>query len=153
MIMMDASNGKVAGSVPIGKRVDANAFDPGTQLAFASCGDGTVTIAHEDAPDKLAVVQTLKTQRGARTMTIDTKTHKIYLSQGDRNTPDSFKVLVYECSDEGQNPKLQYPNSRKSPTFKLQGRKTLTAQGALRSPVGTKLISQDEVLPWSLEFF
>jgi len=43
-------------------------FDAATQLAFASCGDGTVTIAHEDAPDKLTVVQTLKTARGARTM-------------------------------------------------------------------------------------
>jgi YVTN family beta-propeller protein len=96
MIMMDGVSGKVAGSVPIGSRVDANAFDPGTQLAFASCGDGTVTIAHEDAPDKLTVVQTLQTQRGARTMALDPKTHKIYLSQGERNTPNSFKVLVYQ---------------------------------------------------------
>jgi YVTN family beta-propeller protein len=96
MIMLDATSGKVAGSVPIGQGVDANAFDPGTQLAFASCGDGTVTIAHEDAPDKLTVVQTLKTQRGARTMALDPATHKIYLSQGDRKTPDTFKILVYE---------------------------------------------------------
>jgi len=54
-----------------------------TQLAFASCGDGTVTIAHEDAPDKLTVVQTLKTTRGARTMTIDPKTHRIYLGAAE----------------------------------------------------------------------
>jgi len=93
MEMIDSSNGKVVQTVPIGDGVDANAFDPGTQLAFASCGgSGTVTIAHEDGPDKLTVVQTLTTQRGARTMTVDTKTHKIYLAAG---ADASFKVLVY----------------------------------------------------------
>jgi YVTN family beta-propeller protein len=98
MVMMDSSNGKVITSVPIGAGVDANAFDPGTQLAFASCGGaGTTTIAHEDSPDKLTVVQTLKTESGARTMAIDPKTHKIYLSVGQRNGPaNNFKVLVYE---------------------------------------------------------
>ncbi|HXR07879.1 MAG TPA: YncE family protein [Candidatus Acidoferrum sp.] len=98
MVMMDSSNGKVITSVPIGAGVDATAFDPGTQLAFASCGGaGTTTIAHEDSPDKLTVVQTLKTENGARTMTVDPKTHKIYLSVGQRNgPPNNFKVLVYE---------------------------------------------------------
>jgi len=107
MVMMDSTTGKVVGSVPIGQGVDANAFDAGTQLAFASCGDGTVTIAHEDAPDKLTVVQTLKTTRGARTMTLDPKTHRIYLgaaeyegapTEGQRRpkmVADSFKVLVF----------------------------------------------------------
>ena len=92
MEMIDASTGKVVGSVPIGTGVDANAFDPATKLAFASCGDGTTTIAHEDAPDKLTVVQKLTTQRGARTMTLDTKTHKIYMAVGQG---ESFKVLSY----------------------------------------------------------
>ena len=106
MVMLDSTTGKVVGSVPIGDGVDANAFDPGTQLAFASCGDGTVTIAHEDAPDKLTLVQTLKTQEGSRTMTLDPTTHKIYLAAAKyeaptagqrrgRLVPDSFKVLVY----------------------------------------------------------
>lgn len=106
MVMMDGTDGKVLASVPIGSGVDANAFDPGTQLAFASCGDGTVTIAHEDSPDKLTVVQTLNTERGARTMTLDPATHKIYLASakfaapaaGERRgriVPDSFKILVY----------------------------------------------------------
>jgi YVTN family beta-propeller protein len=100
MVMMDSSNGKVIASVPIGAGVDATAFDPGTQLAFASCGAaGATTIAHEDSPDKLTVVQTLKTESGARTMTIDPKTHKIYLSVGQRNGPaNNFKVLVYEMT-------------------------------------------------------
>ena len=71
MVMMDSGDGKVIGTVPIGDGVDATAFDPGTQLAFASCGDGTTTIAHEDAPDKLTVVQTLKTEPRARTMAVD----------------------------------------------------------------------------------
>ncbi len=92
MEMIDNTNGKVVATVPIDDGVDANAFDPGTQLAFASCGAGTVTIAHEDSPDKLTVVQKLTTQRGARTMALDPKTHRIYLSVG---SGDTFKVLVY----------------------------------------------------------
>jgi YVTN family beta-propeller protein len=106
MMMMDSTSSKVITSVPIGQGVDANAFDPGTGFAFASCGDGTTTIAHEDTPDKLTVVQTLETQRGSRTMTIDPKTHKIYLAaakfeapaEGQRRgkmVPGSFKILVY----------------------------------------------------------
>ncbi len=109
MIMMDNTTGKVVGSVPIGSHVDANAFDPGTQLAFASCGDGTTTIAHEDSPEKLTVVQTLKTEQGARTMTIDPTTHKIYLGAAKYGAPSggsgkkgrpsivpgSFHILVY----------------------------------------------------------
>lgn len=92
MVMMDSTNGKVITTVPIDAGVDANAFDPGTQLAFSSNGDdGTVTIAKETAPDKLSVVQVLKTAKGARTMTLDPATHYIYLPT---QTP-SFKVLVY----------------------------------------------------------
>lgn len=106
MVMVDSTNGKVVAHVPIGEGVDANCFDPGTQLAFASCGDGTVTIAHEDSPDKLTVVQTLKTEKGARTMILDPATHKIYLGAakfepakaGQKRpalVPGSFHVLVY----------------------------------------------------------
>ena len=106
MLMMDSTTGKVITSVPIGQGVDANAFDPGTMLAFASCGDGTTTIAKEETPDKLTVVQALETQRGSRTMALDPTTHKIYLAaakfeapaEGQRRgrmVPDSFKILVY----------------------------------------------------------
>ena len=105
MVMMDSETGKVLANVPIGDGVDANAFDPATQLAFASCGDGTVTIAHEDG-DQLTAVQTLQTEKGARTMTIDPATHKIYLASakfdapagGQRRgkmQPGSFKILVF----------------------------------------------------------
>ena len=108
MVVMDYLTGKVVTTVPIGQGVDANAFDPATGLAFASTGDGKVTIAHLDSPDKLTVVQTLPTARGCRTMTLDPTTHKIYLSaanfeastpaatgQRPRMVPGSFKVLVY----------------------------------------------------------
>ena len=111
MVMVDSSSGRVVASVPIGQGVDANAFDPGTQLAFSSCGDGTVTVAKEETPDKLTVVQTLATEPRARTMTIDPKTHKIYLASAKfeaapapteaaprprpKMVPGSFKILVY----------------------------------------------------------
>ena len=111
MVMMDSTSGKVVATVPIGQGVDGSAFDPGTQLAFASCGDGTTTIAREDPPDKLTVVQTLTTERGARTMALDPKTHKIYLPtaqfepqpeqaagsprQRPKMIPGTFKILVY----------------------------------------------------------
>ena len=105
MVMMDSTSGKVLATVPIGGGVDANAFDPGTGLAFASCGDGTVTIAHEDG-DTLTVVENLKTERSARTMALDPATHKIYLAsakfdapaEGQRRgkmQPGTFKILVY----------------------------------------------------------
>src|SRR5207248_2128191 len=69
MVMMNSGNGKVLATVPIGEGVDGNAFDPETKLAFASCGDGTTTIAKADS-DKLTVVQTLTTAPGARTMAL-----------------------------------------------------------------------------------
>jgi DNA-binding beta-propeller fold protein YncE len=109
MLMMDSTSGKVVDKVAIGEGVDANAFDPETQFAFASC-QGTTTIAHEDSPDKLTVVQTLKTATGARTIALDTKAHKIYLptaqyeaqeqkADGSRKRPrivsGTFKILVY----------------------------------------------------------
>ena len=107
MVMMDSESGKVVATVPIGDRVDANAFDPGTQLAFSSNGEGNVTIAHEDSPDKLTVVQTLPTARGAKTMALDPQTHRIYLGAAKYEASTgasqkrpalvagSFKILVY----------------------------------------------------------
>jgi DNA-binding beta-propeller fold protein YncE len=96
MIMMDSTNGKVVATLDCGSGVDAAAFDPGTHLAFVSAGgSGTVTIAKVEA-DKLTLVQTLTTERGARTMTVDTKTHKIYLANAaSRTDTTSFKVIVY----------------------------------------------------------
>jgi YVTN family beta-propeller protein len=89
MTMLDTQSGKVITTVPIGAGVDGCAFNDSTQLAFASCGDGTTTIAKEETPDKLTVVQTLKTERGARTMEIDPKTHRIYLPTAQFQPPPS----------------------------------------------------------------
>jgi len=109
MLMIDATNGGVVYSVPIGEGVDSNWFDPATKLAFSSNGGaGTVTIAHEDSPSVLKVVQTLKTVRGARTMALDPSTHTIYLAAtdyepqaaGSKERPKAvagtFRVLVYQ---------------------------------------------------------
>ena len=79
MAIVNADSGKVVTTVPIGQGVDANAFDPGTKLAFASNGEGTLTVVHEDAPDKYSVVENAPTQRSARTMALDPTTHKVYL--------------------------------------------------------------------------
>ncbi len=87
MAVVDYSNGKVVATVPIGKGVDANRFDSGTGLAFASCGDGTITVAHEDSPDKYTVVQTIRTQRGARTMALDTNNHNVYTVTAEFGPP------------------------------------------------------------------
>src|SRR5439155_2658358 len=80
MLMMDSTNGKVISSVHFDKNVEANAFDPVTQLAFSSNGEGSVTMAHEDSPGKLTPVQELKTEPGARTMALDPQSHRIYLA-------------------------------------------------------------------------
>lgn len=89
MLMMDSTNGKVVAEVPIGPGVDSTQFDPGTGYAFSSSGggDGSVTIAHEDSRDKLTVVQTLVTVRGARTMGLDPSTHRIYVAAAKYTEP------------------------------------------------------------------
>jgi DNA-binding beta-propeller fold protein YncE len=82
MAMVDADKGKVVATVPIGDGVDANAFDPGTGFAFSSNGEGTLTVAHEDSPDELSLVENVKTSPGARTMAVDLKTHHVFLMAG-----------------------------------------------------------------------
>lgn len=113
MLMVDATNGKVLARVPIGPGVDANAFDPGTGLAFASSSDGTLTVARPGGRDELTVVQTLATPKRSRTMTLDPKTHRLYVSaaefappttgpdgkpQRPQVVPGSFRVVVYEMA-------------------------------------------------------
>lgn len=110
MTMIDTRTGKVVASVPTAGGVDGCAFDDATQLAFASSGEGVVTIAKEDAPDKLSVVQTLQTQRGARTIALDPRTHRIYLPTADFGpapspgarpsiVPNTMRLLVYGPSE------------------------------------------------------
>jgi YVTN family beta-propeller protein len=115
LVMLDTETGKVLATVPIGAGTDGCAFDDATQLVFASCGDGTTTIAKEETPEKLTVAQILKMERGARTMALDPKTHRIYLPTAQfqpapspspgaspaRPTivPNTLKLLVYGPAD------------------------------------------------------
>lgn len=83
MAVVNADTGKVVTTVPIGQGVDANGFDPGTKLAFSSNGDGTLTVVHEDSPDKFTVADNAATQRSARTMALDSTNHDVYLVAAD----------------------------------------------------------------------
>lgn len=88
MAVVDADSGRVVATVPIGEGVDANAFDSGSGLAFASCGDGTLTVARAEGAG-YAVAQTVTTQPGARTMALDEKTHAIVLAAARFGPPPS----------------------------------------------------------------
>ncbi|HEX6806220.1 MAG TPA: YncE family protein [Terriglobales bacterium] len=110
MAVVNADTGKVVATPAIGKGVDADRFDPATKLAFASCGEGVLTVVSEDSPHQFSVAQTVRTERGARTMELDPQTHKIYLVTAKFGPPpapsaeqphprpailpDSFVVLV-----------------------------------------------------------
>lgn len=113
MAVMDADNGRVITTLPIGRGVDASAFDPATGFAFASCGaDSVLTVVHEDDPGHFTVVANVPTARGARTMALDPVSHRVFLSTAEfgpppaptperprpRPTvvPGSFKVVVLE---------------------------------------------------------
>jgi DNA-binding beta-propeller fold protein YncE len=90
MAVVDADQGRVVAKVAIGDGPDAAAFDPETQLAFSSNGEGTLTVVHETSPDAYEVRQTVTTQRSARTMALDTKTHNVFLVAaefGERPAP------------------------------------------------------------------
>jgi YVTN family beta-propeller protein len=78
MVVLNYDNGKVVTTLPTGTGTDAAAFDPDTGFAFSSNGEGTLTVVHEDSPDKFTVAESVPTQRGARTMTLDQKTHRLF---------------------------------------------------------------------------
>ncbi|HEY8164015.1 MAG TPA: hypothetical protein VIF83_00540 [Gemmatimonadaceae bacterium] len=80
MAIVNSENGKLVTTLPIGSGVDGTAFDPASRLAFSSNGEGTLTVVHEDSPDKFTVMGNVATQRGARTLALDPRTHRIYLS-------------------------------------------------------------------------
>lgn len=110
MPIVNADDGQVVATLPIGGGVDATAFDAGTGLAFASCGEGVLTVVREDSSGKFSVAENVKTERGARTMAVDERTHRVYTVTAQfgpppaptadqphpRPTilPDSFVVLV-----------------------------------------------------------
>jgi YVTN family beta-propeller protein len=91
MAVMDADTGKVTTTLPIGDHVDATAFDSETKLIFNSNGEGTITVIHQDSPDKYSIVETVKTAPRAKTMALDPKTHRLFLSTAENG---QFEVLV-----------------------------------------------------------
>ena len=105
MAVVDADTGKVVATPAIGQGVDANRFDPETNYAFSSNGEGTLTVVHEDSPNEFSVVENVPTKRSARTMALDLKTHSIFLAAADfeppapgerrgKMKPGSFVILV-----------------------------------------------------------
>ncbi len=107
MAVVDATNGKLIETLPIGDGCDGAAFDPGTKNAFTSNGEGILTVYHEASPDKYDLVANAPTKRGARTIAVDPLTHLIYLptaefEAADPNQPrqrpkmisGTFQVLV-----------------------------------------------------------
>jgi DNA-binding beta-propeller fold protein YncE len=110
MAVVDADSGKVLATPAIGDGVDATTFDPETGLAFASCGgDGVLTVVKEESPGKFTA-ENVPTQKGARTLALDEKTHNVFVVTAQFGTrpeptadnphprppmvPDSFVVLV-----------------------------------------------------------
>jgi YVTN family beta-propeller protein len=93
MAVMNADTGQVVTTLPIGDHVDATALDPSSGLIFNSNGEGTITVVRQERPDKYSVVQTVKTVPRAKTMALDTKTHKLFLSTAEAG---QFELLVVE---------------------------------------------------------
>jgi YVTN family beta-propeller protein len=91
MAVVNADTGQVISTQPIGDHVDATAFDPQTKLIFNSNGEGTITVIHQDSPDQYSVVETVKTAARAKTMALDPKTHRLFLSTAENG---QFEVLV-----------------------------------------------------------
>jgi DNA-binding beta-propeller fold protein YncE len=105
MVILNAEDGKVITTLPIGKGVDGAGFNPHTMEAFSSQGDGTLTVIKENSPSSFEVEQNVQTRPGARTMTVDTMTNQIFLITGEfappapgqrrgPMVPDSFSIIV-----------------------------------------------------------
>jgi DNA-binding beta-propeller fold protein YncE len=91
MAISDADSGKMITTLPIGDGVDGTAFDPDSNLAFSSNGEGSVTVIQEESPEKFSVLGSVPTMEGARTMTLDPQTRQLYLVTAKG---DSFVLLV-----------------------------------------------------------
>jgi DNA-binding beta-propeller fold protein YncE len=91
MAVIDSESGKVVATLPIGDHVDATAFDEDSRLLFFSNGEGTISVIHQDSPDKYSAVETVKTLPRAKTMALDPKTHQLFLSTAEAG---QFEVLV-----------------------------------------------------------
>jgi len=109
MVVVDSESGKVVTTVPIGEGVDAGRFNPNTQEVFMSCGEGVLTVIHEDSPDKYTVTQNVPTVKGARTMAMDYESNTAYLVTAQREAtppapgqrpamvPGTFELIVVKA--------------------------------------------------------
>lgn len=101
LAVLDLNTGKIISSLPIGEKVDGVYFDPGNKYIFCSGGNGTLTIIREQSKNDYRPVENLTTPKGSKTMALDIKTHKLYLSSSafekgtDSMVPDTFFVSVY----------------------------------------------------------
>ncbi len=122
-VVLDAKTGKVVAQMPICDGTDATWFDPETKYVFTSCSNntgGAITIGHEDAPNKLTVVQTLSTIRGAATMAVDTKTHHIFVVGQDYQAPDPNAPAP--AGGRGGRGGTPVPNSFRALVFGIGGK-------------------------------
>jgi DNA-binding beta-propeller fold protein YncE len=87
MAVLDGTSGRILGSAPIGGGVDAAAFDAGSHLAFASCGEGVLSVVAVGPAGMPELVQSLPTRRGARTLALDPRSHRVYLVTADFGAP------------------------------------------------------------------
>ena len=92
-MVLDLATGGIAAALPIGAGVDACAFDPATRRVFASCKDGSLAVAEADGSGHFTLAGSLVTEPGAKTMTLDPSTHKLYLpAAGGVGTPGDPKT-------------------------------------------------------------
>jgi DNA-binding beta-propeller fold protein YncE len=87
MVIVNADNGKVVATAPIGAHVDAADFDPEAQLVLVSSGEGTLAVIHEESPDKYKVIDNVPTKVGARTLALDPRNHQVFLAAADFDPP------------------------------------------------------------------
>jgi DNA-binding beta-propeller fold protein YncE len=83
LVVLDAVSGKVVTHLPVGDHIDGVVFDQGLKRAYASAGDGTLTVIQEEGADHFSVLETVTTKRGAKTVALDAKTHHLYLPTAD----------------------------------------------------------------------
>ena len=106
MAVSDYQAGKVIATVPIGRGVDGAGYDPASGDIFASNADGTLTVIHQDSPDRYHVIQNLQTPEGSRNMGLDPTNHRVFLVSAKFGQPiaggrppviaETFSLLVIE---------------------------------------------------------